>query len=156
MSYVNRFVVEEESQFECDGVFELDGIASFMRDVRKINPKSGDTKSKLHVVISADFFPIAYRIIELENLIYELKPTNLMITRIESERLECVQKEEYEKFYDEKGTIQYDPNDIFHYIVRQSIGNAIEDFFQYVKMNRIAYLRNPYYDLLSFFPGKTS
>ena len=151
MSYVNRFLVEEESQFECDGVFEFDAIVSVLRDIIM------NKESKLHVVISADFFPIiSYQIIELKNLINDLKPKNLMITHIVSERLECVQKEEYEKFYEENGTIQYDPNDIFHYIVRQSIGNAIEDFFQYVKMNRIAYLRNPYYDLLSFFPGKTS
>ena len=136
MNYLNRFLIEEESQFECDGVFGLDGTASFIYDVmRKINPKS-----ELHVVISADIFSIIpYDIMELENLIYKLKSTNLMITRIGSERLECVQKEEYEKFYGEKGTIQYDPYDIFHYIVRQSIGNAIENFFQAVKMKRIAY-----------------
>ena len=148
MSYVNRFLVEEESQFECDGVFELDGNASFRRNVRKINLKSGDAQSKLHVVISADLESIIPYLIPIGRF----KSTNLMITRIWSERLECVQKEEYEKFYEEKGTIQYDPIDKFHYIVRQSIGNAIEDFFQVITMKRMVYNpKTPYYDLFSFF-----
>ena len=150
MSYVNRFLVEEESQFECDGVFELDGNASFRRNVRKINLKSGDAQSKLHVVISADLESIIPYLIPIGRF----KSTNLMITRIWSERLECVQKEEYEKFYREKGQIQYDPKDTFQYIVRQSIGDAIEDFFQAVKMKRIAYnpkTKKSYYDFQSDF-----
>ena len=136
MSYVNRFLVEEESQFECDGVFELNGIASFMRDVRKINLISSDTQSKLHVVISADLDPI-YRYQIISRFQSYIKSTNLMITRIWSERLECVPKEKYEKFYSENGQIQYDP--IGYIPARQSIGDAIENFFQAVKMKRIDY-----------------
>ena len=74
MSYVNRFIVEEESQFECDGVFELDAIAPVMRNLewRKLNLESGDTQSKLHIVISADVPPMnSLQRIEFEDLIYD-------------------------------------------------------------------------------------
>ena len=112
MSYLNRFVIEEESQFECRGVFGFDDSLWFMRDVtRKINLKSGDKQSKFHVFISADFSPMtSLQWIEFDDLVNELGSTNLMITRIGSERLECVQKDVYDIFYNKKGKIQYDPN----------------------------------------------
>ena len=58
-----------------------------------------------------------------------------MITRIVSQRLECVQKEHYEKLYKEGGQIKY--NEGYSMEVHQSIVNDIDDFYNRIKMNKI-------------------
>ena len=82
-----------------------------------------------HLVLSDDF---KYSILDnLKNL--------TLITRIVSERLECVQKEQYEKFYkeasNEGASIKYEENKTL--LVYKSIGDDIEDFYDRIKMNKI-------------------
>jgi len=90
MSYLNRFVIDEESQFECDGVFRLDDSST--QDI---------LRDESHIVIAADFVTAT----NWQILRTTMKPRsiNLMITCLGSERLECVQKREYEKFYRGEG-----------------------------------------------------
>ena len=169
MSYLNRFLVEEECQFECEGVFELDYSSTppFMRDLEiKMREKhekrieaefeSGDTSTgwqsttgwqsatdvnpELHIFIS-DFSLTNIQILITTNPFLFKNP---MITFVGSETLECVQKEEYEKFYRGRGRIRYASNQItsygrlFIFNVRKSIGDGIENFFQLMKMKMIA------------------
>ena len=127
MSYLNRFVIDEENQFECDGVFGLDDLST--QDI---------LRDKSHVFIAADFVLASNRRI----LRTTMKPRsiNLMITCLGSERLECVQKREHEKFYRGEGQIKYyhpyngSPSILN---VRESIGDEIEDFFQHIKKKTI-------------------
>ena len=60
-----------------------------------------------------------------------------LITRIKSERLQCVQKEQYKKLYKEASNegakIKYDKNTTL--LVYKSIGDDIDDFYDRIKMN---------------------
>ena len=72
-----------------------------------------------------------------------------MITRMESKRLECVQKEYYEKLYNEGGQITYKTPfyspEKFYYKnsyyktlqVYKSIGDDIDDFYDRIQMKNI-------------------
>ena len=158
MSYLNRFVVEEEGQFECEGVFGLGdssrrSLLSFIEDLRIWRLEKRIKQLELHIFISDSLLKttlarILRRFRSRTNLSY------LMITHVGSETLECVTEEEYDNFYKEKGRIRYATNHIFcPYIVcdvRRSIG--IEDFFQLIKMKKIS--MNPNLDLDRYFHEK--
>ena len=135
MSYLNRFIIEEETQFECNGVFELDQMGSQIKI--PLWNRAMDQSSEFHVFIAAGFSLVGH--FRIQRLLFHLRSRNGMITCIGSERLESVQKEEYENFYKEKGRVRYKQryDQFLVFDVRESIGNGIEDFFQLVKTKEI-------------------
>ena len=146
MSYVNRFVIEEESQFECDGVYGWD-VLNIQHIAQQIARHS---YRQLHVFISADFLPDRgfQNFRHWDKFLKKFNAPNHIVTFIGSERLECVQKEEYKKFYKGEGQIRYYSNDSPLYTVldvRESIGDEIEDFSQRIKMKKIAFDSNKYH-----------
>ena len=87
------------------------------------------------------------------SILNNVKNLPTMMTHIKSERLECVQKEQYTKLYNEAlnegAQIKYKtvpksyngmfslPNKILPVLVYKSIGDDIDDFYDRIKMNKI-------------------
>ena len=149
MTYINRFVIEEESQFECDGVFRVDFATHgppILRDViAQLYRRTPSTTYlnellplEFHVFISADF-SLRRHLTVLREL-YKLRKHNPMVTCIGSERLKCIQKEEYETFYNEKGRVRYAYDGMLTVLdVQKSIGDGVEDFFQLIQIKTFHY-----------------
>ena len=150
MTYINRFVIDEESQFECDGVFRVDFAQPgppILRDViAQINQRALSTiyrnnlpQLEFHIFISADFSLRSH--LKVLRHLRGLRQDELMVTCIGSERLECIQKEECEVFYNEKGRVRYSSDEMLHTVldVQKSIGDGIEDFFQFIQMKMFRY-----------------
>ena len=108
MSYVNRFLIEEDTQFECAGIVELrvfEGFEvwqylrnSFQSHLDRFSNKS-NSDFICHFILSGDFFwgetTGFLGLWDFMNVNFE--DMSYLITHIGSERLECVQKEQYEK-----------------------------------------------------------
>ena len=140
MSFLNRFLIEEDIQFECAGVVEhkRDMDTNMKRNIERDLMKnleriSSESNSIGHLVFSTDLeYSSTYSIFE------NIKNLTMMMTRINSERLECVQKEQYNKLHtdasNEGGQIKYGNNTV---LVYTSIGDDIDDFYDRIKMNKI-------------------
>ena len=181
MSYLNRFIIEEDTQFECTEVVEWKSGSSWvklerhlkksfdrlvgLRSYSEIYHNSGIFKQLKfsnhsnsdfirHLFLSFDFWPddmmddmgdILAIITDrpFKSFIDGIRTSpeiSHMITRIGSQRLECVQQEHYEKLYNQGGQIKY--NEVCSFEVHQSIMdpqfvNDIDDFYDRIKMNKI-------------------
>lgn len=140
MSYLNRFIIEEDTQFECAGVVEYK-FGSSWEDImqyleKNFNRLSNKSNSDFisHVVLSDVYFSIKFLSDSIRETFLEILN---VITRIESQRIECVQKEYCEKIYTEGGQIQLQSYTISPVEVHGSIGNEIDDFYDRIKMNKI-------------------
>ena len=167
MSYVNRFVIEEESQFECRGVHGLGALKIFKEvpnpwptkpsistntlkpDAISIPDRFGYSlpsriSEKLHILISVDlrgFMRLLKITNRLKELLKQFDEPDHMVTVIGSERLTCVLKEEYDKFYKGEGQIRHGLFSLGpprYFVSRECIGDEIEDFFQRIKMKHMA------------------
>lgn len=101
MSYLNRFLIEEEAQLECHGIFEENkaSISSdfHLRRIMKRFPYKQPDRIVLHIFEAADFQHKG-RVLTVRTA-YKLHPNvKLMITRLGSERIERIQQNEYKKF----------------------------------------------------------
>ena len=160
MSYLNRFLIEEDTQFECAEIVEWKLGSSWENSVQDLEKKFIKLSKKSnsdfirHLFLSMDIFPNQ----KLSNILTDqpfkslikglrtFSDTSHMITRIASRRLECVQKEHYEciqkeayeKLYRERDKIEY--NELRTDEVHQSIGNDIDDFYDRIKMNEINFV----------------
>ena len=162
-NYLNRFLIEEETQFECAGVVELRGFKGFeVSQYLKQNFKShfdrfsnkSNSDSIGHLILSGEFLSrySPNDFYDLWDFMQMFEDISHMTTRIGSQRLECVKKEHYDKLYNEGGQIKYyndktfgpikvntHDNEINTFDVHQSIGNDIDDFYDRIKMNKINY-----------------
>ena len=149
MSFLNRFLIEEDIQFECAGVVEY-------KNHRKSKEKNLDKNLKRFLKESnSDFIRHLVLSDEINNpttrsILNNLKNLPTMMTHIKSERLECVQKEQYTKLYNEASNegaqINYLKENIGFsqyfsrfqpLLVYKSIGDDIDDFYNRIKMNKI-------------------
>ena len=145
---MNRFIIEEDGQSECVGVVDLSEfpIIHCRKILEKIVELSWSETSLLHIFLSVKipFFESATGIIDS----IRTSPSEIMITRIASERLQCVKKEQYETFYREGGEIRIKTPEHPLYIIPsskithkikllKSIGDDIEDFYNYIQKNEI-------------------
>ena len=155
MSYLNRFLIEEDAQFECVApsciweVFDENSLS--IKPIDEIKSKiccshfiiaGGHNDGRLGTLMSGRMNTFIKRMFKLmrQNYRTELHP-NIMVTFIGSERLECVQTDRFKKFYKEGGKIKYEykirkgeerrkffPSKILD--AYKSVGDDIEDFFQ--------------------------
>ena len=144
MSYLNRFIIEEDTQFECVGIVEWKSNAlnvvqeSFLKYLeRKFHQILNESNSDFigHLILSNEF-EFSY----FEHSIPQVPDVPLMLTRVGSERLECVQKEQNEKIYNVGVKIEYNvANSSEHktFQVYKSIGDDIDDFYDRIKTNNI-------------------
>ena len=109
MTYLNRFLVEEETQFECDGIYEEDS-STYSTDVhlrRVMNRMSNKLSDSItvHILEAAEFDE---RQVFTNRAAYKLHPNlKLTVTRLGSERIECVERNEYKKFIREGLGLNY-------------------------------------------------
>ena len=112
MSYLNRFIIEEDIQFECNGVVAFSKktflFDRFYRKHREILEKC--KKTIVHLIITADFgltheINIKARDTLTKFLLQLPEDKEIIISRIGSQRLECIQKEQYQRFYKEGGQV---------------------------------------------------
>ena len=141
MSFLNRFIIEEDNQFECAGVVDCQNYTDYptLENLEKrfeqiLNESNSDFIC--HLVLSFMFFPS----------IPVIPDFPFMITRIGKERLRCVQKEQCEKLYkkasNEGAKITYKMDRV--QIVYKSIGDDIDDFYTLIKMNNLIFsVRRP-------------
>ena len=162
MSYLNRLIIEENMQLECYGVLDPVSIIPAETSNHIINLlncllRRIEDEAIVHVIISDDFGLKSYnkeafhRFSQFLKSIWRVWSKEIIITRIGSQRLECVRKEQYQNFHREGGkvntTIQtnyFDGGvDVSQYetVAYKSIGDDIEDFYNRIKMNQI-YLIN--------------
>ena len=146
-------LIEEESQFECDGVYETDSQIGQRCTLNKIS-KHQSGSNTAHIIIAAEplssqaFFAILWGRLPsfIESGIASIR--NLMITLLQSERLKCVQNQKAKRFYREGGQIKNESEHIITelpYIgfsnqtieARKSIGDDAEDFFQRMVKDQI-------------------
>ena len=142
MSFLNRFLIEEDIQFECAGVVEhkRDMETKMKRNIERDLMKnleriSNESNSIGHLVLSTDLeYSSTYSIFD------NIKNLTMMMTRINSKRLECVQQEQYNKLYkdasNEGGQIKYGNKTV---LVYTSIGDDIDDFYDRIKTNKIKF-----------------
>ena len=158
MSFINRFIIEEDAQSECYGVVYLSKEFEVKKEVEKEGHsmtdllsslvsnflekifKSQSDKTTLHIVLSIEY-GLVDRLDRIINSIWTTS-SEIMITRLKSERLVCVQKEEFERFHREGGRIKsIDGTFIYEELVNKTIGDDIEDFYNRIQLNEI-YLKN--------------
>ena len=136
MSYLNRFIIEEDAQFECAGVMD-NGFyrlqKSFELLKKSFSQFSNESNSDFigHLVLSFDDSfanDVKFRALrERARKNFRVPEFPLIVTRIESKRLECVQKEKYEKLYNEGGQITYRLEKPFEAFNKPFIENSFED-----------------------------
>ena len=153
MSYLNRFIIEEDIQFECNGVmgllmeFSEDQFKRFYGKHLEILDKS--KKTIVHLIIAADFGLALTRHNMLTKFLLQLpEDKEIIISRVGSQRLECIQKEQYQKFYKEGGQVKIDAPE-WKTELYKSIGDDIEDFYNRVKMNEINLIMNKTYETIN-------
>ena len=133
-TYLNRFLIEEENQSECYGVFGENFVRfpyHFKKTMEKmVNDQSDSILS--HFIIAAELQKSQLHC--LSHIFKSIPNLNLMITRVESQRLTCVQKEEYKKFYKEGDQIRYGPTFIE---AKKSVGDEIEEMYHDIKMKAV-------------------
>ena len=131
---MNRFLIEEENQSECYGVFGENFVRfpyHFKKTMEKmVNDQSDSILS--HFIIAAELQKSQLHC--LSHIFKSIPNLNLMITRVESQRLTCVQKEEYKKFYKEGDQIRYGPTFIE---AKKSVGDEIEEMYHDIKMKAV-------------------
>ena len=109
MSYLNRFIIEENMQFECYGVLDPVSIipaetSNYIIHLLNCHLRRID-EAIVHVIISDDFGLKSHNKVALRRFgqflksLWRVWSKEIMITRIGSQRLECVQKEQYQKFH---------------------------------------------------------
>ena len=132
MNYLNQFLIEEESQFECDGVLGEDtSLKKYNRMVDRIYDHEFDQNFQMHLIVAS------HRHIPILKSFYEVQKANLMVTCIGSERLECVNGDVYDKLHLEGGFIRYKQQSRFRSVeVESSIGDDIEIFVELVKSGK--------------------
>ena len=135
---MNRFIIEEQIQIECNGVYEF-SEGKQVKEKLPIILKKLLLWRPIHVLIADEH--IASWAVNQRRFRRDLKAvldsvlnSNLMLTCLSSERLRIVQKEEYDKFYREGGRIEVESNVPELY---KSIGDDVEEFFQRMKLNQI-------------------
>ena len=170
MNYLNRFLIEEDTQFECAGVVDCYSsrvydteFSNSARENLKKNFKKifnwSNTESIGHLVFSGDFYTKFREY--ADDYIPRLQGLSFLITCTGSERLECIQKDQYEKFYIDGGQItsflrtnpycgttkriftvkrdryisDYPSQHKFE--VHKSFGDDIEDFYDGIKKNEV-------------------
>ena len=121
MSYLNRMLIEEESQFECYGVHEIQTPEIISKLLLNLNVG--------HIIIAADKY---YRKIFFDGL---SATANFTLTIIESERLECVQEEKVKKVYEESKLMMYEKSAILK--AHKPTGDDIDDLFERIKRDEI-------------------
>ena len=121
MSYLNRMLIEEESQFECYGVHEIQTPEIISNLLLNLNVG--------HIIIAADKY---YRKIFFEAL---STTANYTLTIIESERLECVQNEKVKKVYKESKEMMYEKSAILK--AYKPTGDDVDDLFERIKRDEI-------------------
>ena len=114
MSYLNRLIIEEATEFECygvlNGIVSAAGQASYSNYILEQISNLESRTTVVHLIFSADF-SLELKSWNINGLIEYIislfkSSTQIMISRIGSERLECIQKEQYRKFYSEGGQIK--------------------------------------------------
>ena len=149
MSYLNRFLIEEDTQSECNGIFECTNARELKNSITNLETNfqriSNESKSDFygHLVLSGDFcfngdFSLKYSCLRVPYL----HGFPLMITRVGSERLECVQKKLYKKLYKDGGSIKYylvQGNCPRHKLkgVNKSVGDDVDNFYDCLESGTI-------------------
>ena len=160
---MNRLIIEEENEFECKGVYELDISADgqFVEELSKIL-KNHDGSKIDHVIIAAnsashkirlrksstrtnvtrryltkDFRVLNFREFAnvLRTLLKSIPRSTFMLTCLASDRLECVPKKKYEKIYKEGCQIGFGFNTTK---VFKSVGDDTDEFFERIKFENIS------------------
>ena len=138
MRYLNRFLIEEDIQFECFGIYDeeftYNRLVPFLNMLKTVSNDEPDCITG-HVIIADDiskYIPWNRCKAVCEHSILD---SSLIITRIESERLECVQKEKYKNFYT-GGLVSYDSGYNFQQAYK-SIGDDIEVLFQLIASGKM-------------------
>ena len=123
MTYLNRFLIEDETEYKCYGVYKGYSTDFHLKRIMNniLNMRSKKSESKiLHVLESAEF--------EADLVLHSMSSNfnsriNLMLTRFGSERIECVQKmstnNSIKKDMAEKKTVWIELSFIFSYPVRK-------------------------------------
>ena len=141
MSYLNRFLIEEDAQFECVAslcIWDIfDKTSLSLKPINEIESIIGCSLSSLGQFIIAGGpngkfqYNTMYRMSRLIQLVKQKSQAklhlNIMVTFIGCARLECVQTDRFKKFYKESGKIKY-KNQILN--AYKSVGDDLEVFFQ--------------------------
>lgn len=137
MSYLNRFIIDEECQFECQGVYDLQELCK-AEEMRRMVQSSAPFNG--HVILADDF---SNKSRLLWPMLENFSAFCSMINFVGSERLECVNKRRCEQFYSGGGLIAYNQScllrssEVCHLRSQKSIGDDIEDFFEWIKSKKI-------------------
>ena len=135
---MNTFLIEEESQFECDGVFDGEDTPpkKYNHLLQRFSAEKFDKNLQMHLIVAS------HRHMPILKSFYEIPKTNLMITCIGSERLECINPDNYDRLYKKGGFIRYlytrfRSKSRFSFVeVESSIGDDIETFFKLIKLKK--------------------
>ena len=146
---MNTFIIEEDSQFECEGVFHGEDTPPkrYNPILRRLQHNAGesDPNLQMHLILAS------HRHMQSLQTFYEVPKENLMVTCIGSERLECVNQETYNKLYAKGGFIRYQQQSRFRSVeVGISIGDDIEIFFKLIKLKQ--YIQEIDNTFFRFFP----
>ena len=137
MSYLNRFLIEEEIQFECYGIydeeFSYNRLVPFLNMLKKVSSDQPDCITG-HVIIAdiSKYIPWNRYTAVSE---HSIPDSGLIISRIESERLECVQKEKCKNFYT-GGVVSYDSGYNFQQAYK-SVGDDMDVFFRLITSGKM-------------------
>ena len=141
INYLNRFLIEEDNQFECAAVLDCTNDPNdLIREnlQKRLEQISNESNSDFigHLVL---FYDSEFSFVD--EILPRVPDFPVIITYIGSEKQECVPKERYRKFYDEGGQIEYPnpyrPNDLESITVYESFGDDIEELYEHFKMNNI-------------------
>ena len=160
MSYLNRFLIEEKTQNECVGVYSDYYLSSSMKKhlTHQLNeiPEKEAKSTFLHVIRadgpwnslfhdSIDSIGSRSSSFKLEDAFELISDFNVIITRLSSERIKCIQKEEYKEFY-ERGIssrhftsttiLTQEENEKNN---TQFVGDDIEDFFEQLEREKLPF-----------------
>ena len=138
MSYLNRFLIEEDAHFECVApscILDTFDKTFWQLQLKQINEI--ETKQCVQFIIAGgheEMLEVWTRMQQIERMLtlVELKyqtehPLNVLVTLIGCNRLECVQTDRFKKIYKEGGKIEYESKFLDAY---KSVGDDLEDFYQ--------------------------
>ena len=148
MSYLNRFIIEEDNQFECNAIIANENLANF-------DCEHCDSKEAIFHCIFAYDYELEFNFADLsfDKWVMSImkSPEEIMISRVSGQRWDCVQKENYQKFYREGGQVNtttfWRPESGVHKYktgVYKSIGDDIEDFYNRIKMKKVKLINQTY------------
>ena len=151
MTYLNTFLIEEESQFECDGVFDGEDTPpkKYNHLLQRFSAEKFDENLQMHLIVAS------HRHMPILKSFYEIPKANPMITCIGSERLECINQDTYDRLHRKGGFIKYLQQSRFRSVeVESSIGEDIEIFLKLIKLNQYSQeIDNTFF---KFFPTHIS